>query len=61
LLRLDRITVEIGSLLLKLRKILDAPHRTLGTEGALYVHTTQRWSIDAMPVLVGSNVPDRVG
>ena len=59
--RVGRDAVEVGGPLLELGEVLHGLERALRAEQALNVHAPQRWRVDAMAMLVGPNVADRVG
>jgi hypothetical protein len=55
------VAVEVGGALLELGEVLDGPERPLWAEQALHVHAAQGRRVDAMAMLVGPDVADRVG
>ena len=59
-LGLDGVTVEVRRALLELREILDALHRPLRAEQPLDVHAPERRRVDAVAMLVRTDVADRV-
>ena len=59
-LRLYRVAVEVRGALLELGEVLDGLQRALRAEQPLDVDAAQRRRVDAMPVLVGTDVADGV-
>ena len=59
-LRLHRIAVEVGGALLELGKVFHRLERSLGAEQPLDIHAAQRRRVDAVAMLVGANIADRV-
>ena len=59
-LRLHRIAVEIGGALLELGKVFHCLERALGAEQPLHIHAAQRRRVDAVAMLVGADIADRV-
>jgi len=55
------ISIEVGGALFKLGEVFHGLQRALGPKQALNVHTAQTGRVDAMTMLLWTNVADEVG